>query len=176
MHKKLIILITGLSSAGKTTLGENLNKYFHDKKLNVSLLDGENIRKKLDKKFGHTLKERIVVFQKIIELAKKEQSLFDVTLICTIAHKKEMRTKARNMFSPNYLEIYLKTDIETCVKRDIKNLYSNNLNIKNDYIAGVTEPYEEDRADLILDVRNLNSDSVFKITLKEIKNRLQKLI
>ena len=53
-----LLWITGLSGAGKTTIGEEVYKMLKKKKSNTVFLDGDIVREVLGNDLGHHLKDR----------------------------------------------------------------------------------------------------------------------
>ena len=62
--------ITGLSGSGKTTLCKRLSEYLLKRHKKVIKLDGDELRKVLDKKDSHTRDERLKIAMIYARLAK----------------------------------------------------------------------------------------------------------
>ena len=63
------IWITGITASGKTTLGQSLFELLIEKGVNrLEFLDGDEIRKSLNKNYGHSLEDRQIVLEKIVEI------------------------------------------------------------------------------------------------------------
>ena len=71
------IWITGITASGKTTLGQSLYERLVEKGVSpLEFLDGDELRKNLDKTYGHSMEDRLLVLRKIVKMAKgKNQSL-----------------------------------------------------------------------------------------------------
>ena len=52
------IWITGISGAGKTTLANNINALLNSNQYKSIVLDGDEIRKKMNKDLGFSIKDR----------------------------------------------------------------------------------------------------------------------
>ena len=169
MSQKPTIWITGLSASGKSTLANNIFNYFNSF-YKIELLDAENVRNYLKNKYTHSLEDRYKVIDEIIKIANDVKHKDKIGIVASISHRKDMREKARSKLYP-YFEIYLKTDLQTCMNRDKKGLYSKNIN--KEFIAGISEPYEEDNADLMIDVRFITSKEVFEKTINIVKKFLE---
>jgi len=146
------IWITGLSASGKTTLGNGLLCAMQEEGIkNIKLLDGEELRKNFDRKYGHSLSERYAVLSKIVQIARDFNRKGFISIVCTISHKSDMRQLARKQIS-DFMEVYLKCPPEVCAQRDYKGNYERVKNTKSECFPGVSEPYEEtDNVELILD-------------------------
>lgn len=146
------IWISGVTASGKTTLGRDLYKKITNLGLeNIIHLDGDELRSKQSKVYGHSLEERMELIQKYIEIVIEENSKGKIVIISTVSHKKEMRDSARKQLE-NFMEVNLLCDSEICSNRDYKDIY-NRIDINSDEcLPGVTEPYILSKeAELILD-------------------------
>jgi adenylylsulfate kinase len=70
----------------------------------------------------------------------------------------------------NYIEVYVKCDLEECIRRDPKGLYEKaQAGIIKNY-TGISSPFEEpDNPDLILDTSKLSIDDSVDRVLKYLK-------
>ena len=91
-----------------------------------------------------------------------------LTVICAlISPYKKIRDKIKKMSKVPFYLIYLKCNLEECIRRDVKGLYKKALEGKIENFTGISQPYEEpENADLIVDtlVKNKNQ------SIKEILN------
>jgi len=141
-----------VTASGKTTLGKLL---FEDLKKNgiknIKFFDGEDLRKKLNKNYGHLLAERFELINEYIKIVKEEIESGYTIIISTVSHKQKMRDLARGQLK-HFLEVNLLCSPETCAIRDYKNVYKKIKKNSNECLPGVTEPYEiSDNAELIID-------------------------
>ena len=138
--------LTGLSGAGKTTIGKLLYQKLRAQQDNVVFLDGDQLRQVFGDDLGYTPEQRLKSAMRNARLCKL---LFDQGLdvvCCTISMFDSVRDWNRTHI-PGYCEIYLKASMETLRRRDQKGLYSQG---END-VAGVHFAIEEPKApDLIL--------------------------
>ena len=151
-NKIATIWISGVTASGKTTLGkllyEDLN---YSKIVNVKFLDGEDLRKIQNKKFGYSAEERFNALKNYINIVENENKKGNIVIISTVSHRKKMREFARDRLI-NFFEVNLLCPPETCAIRDYKNIYNRIGKNSNECLPGVTEPYEiSDQANLILD-------------------------
>lgn len=116
-----IIWLTGLSGAGKTTLGNKIKNSIKDKK-KCLIVDGDKFREK-SKQFSFTKKNIIKNNLKIINFCKKKFNKYEYILVSVISPLKKTRKFAYKTFKDNYFEIYVFANMKTLIKRDTKGLY-----------------------------------------------------
>lgn len=115
--------ITGLSGAGKTTIGNRLYYELRKEKDNVILLDGDILKKIVADDLGYTAEDRK---KKAIKYAMMCKMLTDqgmIVICCTIAMYDEVRNWNRKN-NKGYVEIFLDVDIDILKRRDQKGMYS----------------------------------------------------
>lgn len=135
-QKGILYWITGLSGAGKTTIGTRLYYELRKKQDNVVLLDGDALKKIVDNKGGYSEEERK---ERAIQYAMICKMLTDqgmIVICCTIAMYNEVREWNRKN-NKGYVEIFLDVPMEILVRRDQKSIYSQYRNGKINNIVGV---------------------------------------
>lgn len=136
-NKGTVYFFTGLSGAGKTTIGGLFYRRLKAKKPTVFLLDGDAFRKNLCADLGYSNEDRLKSAYRGFGMSKMlaEQG-FDV-VNCGIAMFSEIRGWNREHIE-NYKEIYIKVSKETLMKRDQKGLYSAGKSV-----VGIDLPFDE---------------------------------
>lgn len=138
MEKGTVYFFTGLSGAGKTTIGGLFYRRLKSKKPNVFLYDGDQMRPILFEGVGYTMEERRRACLRGFGLCKAIADQGIDVVVCAIAMHTEARTWNRaNM--EKYKEIYLKVRKETLFQRDQKGMYTSGA--KN--LIGVDLPFDE---------------------------------
>lgn len=132
---------TGLSGAGKTTIGKLF--FLRQKKKHKSIfLDGDELRKIFGDKFGYSITDRKYLafcYSKLCQMLSSQG--FDV-ICCTISMFNDVR-KYNKLHLKNYKEVYIKVSKEILMKRNQKKLYKyNNKNIVKD-VVGMNQKFEE---------------------------------
>lgn len=138
--------LTGLSGAGKTTIGKLLYEKLRENRSNVVFLDGDTLRQVFGDDLGYTRQDRLKSAMRNARLCKLlcEQGI-DV-VCCTISMFDSVRAWNRESIS-GYVEVYIKVSMETLRQRDQKGLYSNSDGV----VAGVDFTIEEPKQpDIIL--------------------------
>ncbi|MDC0092771.1 adenylyl-sulfate kinase [Alphaproteobacteria bacterium] len=160
--KSNLYWITGLSGAGKTTIGTLFYSYLQKIKKNVIYLDGDNLREIFGVTQEYSLSDRKTLAMRYSRLCKMltEQDM-DV-VICTISMFNEVRKWNRENIS-NYKEIYIKVPMKILIDRDQKQLYSRALRGEIKDVMGVdVEVDEPDNPDII--INNDGSSTPEKMT------------
>lgn len=149
--------LTGLPASGKSTIAEALGNKLNKLNIPFYIIDGDNIRSTLNKDLGFTKEDRIENNRRIAYLAKILLDSGVLPIVATVSPNQSSRSFARSLFDDNeFALIYINTSLETCIKRDPKNLYSNkNKKVKN--ITGLHTNYDiPSDADLVLRTEELS--------------------
>lgn len=117
-----VLWMTGPSGAGKTTIATQLYDKIEQFGYHVCLIDGDEYRKFFGDSLGYTEQDRILNQKSISFTAYESAKSFDVVIVASLSPYAKMRSFARERIS-NFHEIYLKCSLETCKKRDPKELY-----------------------------------------------------
>jgi adenylylsulfate kinase len=152
-----VIWMTGLSGAGKTTIALGLEKELFNMGFFVRLLDGDDVRTKLNKGLTFSPEDRTENIRRIAEVNRLFVDTGIITINCFISPTHEIRHMAREIIGPeNFLEIYINASLEECEKRDIKGLYAKARAGLIKEFTGIDAPYEvPSHADLIIDTDSL---------------------
>lgn len=151
VQKGIVYWITGLSGAGKTTIGKEFYNQLHRKKNNVVFFDGDTLREVFGGDLGYSKEERRKCAMRYSRLCKllSEQGI-DV-ICCTISMFDDVRNWNREHIE-NYKEIYVRVPIEVLKTRNQKGLYSGIADGTSEDVVGMDLQLELPRhPDLILD-------------------------
>jgi adenylylsulfate kinase len=142
-QKAVVLWMTGLSGAGKTTLAENLEKELFARGYLAQILDGDNLRSGLNINLGFSESDREENIRRIAEVSKL---FLDCGIICInsfISPTNKIRQMAREIIgSENFIEIFLNASLEVCETRDVKGLYKDARAGKIKSFTGIDSPYE----------------------------------
>lgn len=163
MRKGILYWITGLSGAGKTTIGNRLYYEMRTKNDNTIILDGDILKKIAGTDLGYKREERLERAYRYCALCKLLTDQGINVIICTIAMFDEIRNWNRNHIE-KYVEIFLDVNLEILMARNRKGLYSQtSVNI-----AGIDVEIEYPKNPDII-IKNDGSVSVKK-SVQEILN------
>ncbi|MCM1086864.1 MAG: adenylyl-sulfate kinase [Muribaculaceae bacterium] len=132
MNKGILYWLTGLSGAGKTTIGNRLYYSMKSQKQNTVILDGDILKKIAGKDLGYNREERLERAYRYCSLCKLLTDQGINVIICTIAMFDEIREWNRDNIE-NYVEVFVDVEMEVLKLRNRKGLYSR----VNGNIAGV---------------------------------------
>lgn len=144
-NKGTVYFFTGLSGAGKTTIGGLFCRRLKATKPNVVYLDGDEIRVAFGEDVGYTHEERLRWAGRIFRVCKLLSDQGIDVVCCSIAMFDSVRQWNREHIE-NYKEIYVRVKKETLLARNQKGLYSTGKNV-----VGVDLPFDEPKTpDLII--------------------------
>jgi adenylyl-sulfate kinase len=135
------IWLTGLPSAGKTTIAKALTPKLKAQGWEVELLDGDEIRMGLSSDLGFDRKAREMHAGRVTFVAKVLARNGVIPIIALISPYRSSRAKARDQIG-HFVEVYVTTPIEVCETRDVKGLYKKAREGKITEFTGVDDPYE----------------------------------
>ncbi|MEZ5690035.1 MAG: adenylyl-sulfate kinase [Rickettsiales bacterium] len=172
-HMGGILWFSGLSGSGKSTIAKMLQKRLFDKGYQVFVLDGDNIRKGLNRDLGFSVQDRAENLRRVAEVAALFAKSGVIVISAFISPTRESRTAARSI-APNYFHnIHIKASLETCEKRDVKGLYAKARAGEIAEFTGISAPYEEPSSpDLVLDTENLSVEACVEQLLKYVDAQL----
>jgi adenylylsulfate kinase len=141
---------TGLSGAGKTTVGEIVEKELKERGLRVEVLDGDIVRTNLSKGLGFSREDRNINVLRIGFVANLLTRNGVAVIVSAISPYKEARDQVRRRII-DFVEVFVDVPLEVAAERDVKGLYKKAFAGEIKQFTGVSDPYEPPVApDLIL--------------------------
>ncbi len=151
MKKGTLYWITGLSGAGKTTIGNALYYKLKETQSNLVILDGDILKGLLGGTPGYSTEDRKNRARCYSNICKTLTDQGITVVICTIAMYENVRQWNRQNIE-NYVEVFLRVDQDVLVERDRKGLYSEQAEGKLRNLAGVDQAVEfPEHPDIIID-------------------------
>lgn len=171
MTRGVLYWITGLSGAGKTTIGNYLYYSLKQQQDNVILLDGDVLKNIVSDHPTYTDEDRRSRAMKYARLCKTLTDQGLVVICCTIAMYQNVRDWNREN-NRGYVEVFLDVPMDVLKARDQKNMYSAQAAGQLSDLAGVDLKVEfPQHPDLIL--KNDGSMSVKECVRKILDCRVQ---
>ncbi len=169
------IWFTGLSASGKTTISKCLEKKLIEHlESRLQIIDGEYMRKTINKDLGYTREQRNVATERIAYVAKILNDNGIICIVSNISQDKEIRAHIRNIIE-DFVLVYVDTPIEVCAQRCYKGHYKKAMNGDIKDFVGITEEYEKpDDAEIIIDTLSTNPEKAADIIINHLK-KMEKL-
>jgi adenylylsulfate kinase len=139
------VWLTGLPSAGKTTIASTLAERLHGQGRRTEVLDGDEIREFLSAGLGFSREDRHTNVQRIgfvAELLASHGVLVLVPVIAPYADSREAVRKRHQTQGTGYVEVHVATPLDVCAVRDVKGLYAKQAAGELTGLTGVDDPYE----------------------------------
>ena len=137
------VWLTGLPSAGKTTLATALSKQLTGE---VEVLDGDVVRTNLSKGLGFSKEDRDINIRRIGFVCDLLSRNGVIAISAAISPYRAIRSEVRELIESNsdgFVEVYTRCSLNELVKRDVKGLYRKALSGEIQNFTGVSDPYEE---------------------------------
>jgi len=140
------VWLTGLSGSGKSTIAVALERMLIESGRAAYLLDGDNLRHGLNGDLGFDRASRDENVRRMAHVARLIADAGLVAIAPLISPYIEGRAFARRIHEEAglpFLEVYVRTPIEECERRDPKGLYAKARAGVLTGFTGVDDPYEE---------------------------------
>ena len=155
-RRGLTVWFTGLSSAGKTTIGQAVYEALTSDALKsdalqsgapqnrvrqLEWLDGDAVRQQLSKDLGYSKEDRNENIRRIGELAEQLTRRGAIVLVSAISPYRAARDEQRRRIG-NFLEVWVHAPLEVCESRDRKGIYRRARAGELRNVTGIDDPYE----------------------------------
>ena len=140
-----VLWFTGLSAAGKTTVGSLVARELEERGLTVEVLDGDVIRTHLSHGLGYSKEDRDTNIRRIGWVSSRLARAGAAVVVSAISPYEEARRRARALVEEHapFVEIHVATPLEVCAERDPKGLNAKARAGELENFTGVSDPYEE---------------------------------
>lgn len=139
------VWLTGLPSAGKSTIAHAVAAELQAGGHRVQVLDGDEVRPHLSAGLGYTREERDVNVRRIGWVARLLASHGVVVLVPVIAPYADARRAVRDDHEAagvGFAEVFVSTSLTVSESRDVKGLYAKARAGELAGLTGVDDPYE----------------------------------
>lgn len=172
-QRGVVAWLTGLSGAGKSTLARAAERALHDAGRYCVVLDGDEIRRGLNRGLGYTEEDRAENIRRIAEVARLLLDAGAIVIVAVISPGREMRRVARQIVGEgDFVEVFVRCPVEVCRARDVKGLYAHAEAGQVAQFTGVTAPYEEPESPaLVIDTASMPVEASSRVLLEQVRIR-----
>jgi bifunctional enzyme CysN/CysC len=143
LQKPFCLWLTGLSGAGKSTIASFLERQLFLSGRHTYVLDGDNIRRGLNRDLGFSEVDRVENMRRAMEVARLFVDAGLVVIVAFISPYRAERELARSRFEPGeFVEIHIDASLEECERRDPKGLYAKARRGELVNFTGIDSVYE----------------------------------
>lgn len=164
---KTTLWFTGLPCAGKTTLAKKLKKELNNRGYNIIHLDGDDLRSTLNEDLGFSEEDRMENLRRSAHVAKLFNQNGIFVIASFVSPTNDLRKMVRKIIG-NFKLVYVKCDLSVCEQRDTKGMYKRAHLGEIAEFTGISAPFEEPDADIVIDTQTRNVEEC----VKEILNKL----
>jgi len=144
--KGATIWLTGLPGAGKSTIGEELERRLIAAGRPAYMLDGENMRHGISADLGFSPGDRHEHARRVAAVARILADNGTVAIVALVSPMAADRAAARDLHEQadlDFLEVWVDTPLDVCERRDPAGLYRRAYAGELTNFTGVDGPYEE---------------------------------
>ena len=170
--KGAVVLFTGLSGSGKSTVAAALAELLRDEGARgVALLDGDAMRRSISAGLGFDRASRNTNVQRLGVVAAEAARAGGIAIAAPIAPFAEGRALAREAAAGlPFLLVYINTPLEVCEQRDRKGLYAKARAGEIAEFTGISSPYEAPvEADLVIDASTVSAYDAAELVKERLK-------
>ena len=142
-HSGCVLWLTGLSSAGKSTIATELERELFNLGRHVYVLDGDNIRHGLCSDLGFSPDDRAQNIRRVGEVAKLFADAGVICITAFISPYRQDRDSVRSLLpAGRFVEVFVNAPLAVCEQRDPKGLYAKARAKEIAEFTGISAPYE----------------------------------
>ena len=148
----VLIWLTGLPSAGKSTVAFTTEHALAERGRLAYVLDGDNVRHGLNKNLGFSAEDRAENIRRIGEVGKLFADAGFITLSSFVSPYRVDRDGVRELMAEgDFIEVFIDTPLQLCENRDPKGLYRKARAGEISNFTGISDPYEApERPELVI--------------------------
>ncbi|HVX52558.1 MAG TPA: adenylyl-sulfate kinase [Chitinophagaceae bacterium] len=173
-HRAACLWFTGLSGSGKSTVANIVEQQLFAGGINTYILDGDNIRRGLNKDLNFSEQGRVENIRRIGEVAKLMCDAGIVVLAAFVSPFIKDRQLLRELMQDKFIEIFVDAPLEVCEQRDVKGLYKKARTGEISNFTGISSPFEVPRnPDVHIHTDRYTVDDSAKIVINTIMPKLK---
>lgn len=162
----ITLWFTGLSGSGKSTVAIALEHTLINAGVPCYRLDGDNIRRGLNKNLGFSAEDRAENIRRISEVCVLFNDAGIVTLSSFISPYKKDRDACRELHKAaglEFAEVFVDTPLDVCEGRDPHGLYKKARAGELKGFTGIDDPYEApEKPEIVLPTHKLSVEASVK--------------
>ncbi len=142
-HRGLVIWLTGLSGAGKTTIATELERKLFQERHHTYLLDGDILRRGLCSDLNFSAQSRTENIRRAGEVAALFADAGCIVIAAFISPLRADRERVRRVLpAGRFIEVFVNAPLAVCEQRDVKGLYVKARAGEIKDFTGISAPYE----------------------------------
>jgi len=172
----LIIQLTGLSGAGKTTISNYAKQKLEEQAIAVEIIDGDTYRKTLCADLGFSHEDRCENIRRLAKAAHSFTGIRDAAIIAAINPFEKIREELRTKYAIK--TVWINCNVDVLIERDTKGLYKRAL-LPGDHpdklhnLTGINDGYDQPlNCDLIINTHaettEQSGDALYSFILAKI--------
>ena len=169
------VWLTGLPSAGKSTIAAGVADRLRSVRCGVEVLDGDMIRTNLSVGLGYSAEDRATNIRRIGFVAGLLARHGVIVLVAAIAPHAAVRDQVRAQHDEHgvaFVEVHVSTPLEVTEVRDVKGLYARQRAGEISGLTGVDDEYEVPAApDLVIPTHEHTVDDSVAVLVEHLVAR-----
>jgi bifunctional enzyme CysN/CysC len=172
-HEAVILWFTGLSGSGKSTIANIVERELHARGAHTYLLDGDNVRHGLNRDLGFTDADRVENIRRVGEVAKLFVDGGAIVLCSFISPFRAERRMVRELVEEReFVEIFVDTPLEECIRRDPKGLYARAQAGQIRNFTGIDSAYEvPESPEIVVRTLGTTAEEAARLIMEELGRR-----
>jgi bifunctional enzyme CysN/CysC len=156
-HEGAVFWLTGLPSAGKSTIAMAVQRMLFERGRHVYVLDGDLLRTTLNVDLGFSGEDRAENVRRTAAVAGMFADAGFIVICALISPFAADRALAREVCPSGFYEVYVACDVATAEHRDVKGHYKRARLGELPHFTGVSSPYEiPEHPDAVIDTASQN--------------------
>ncbi len=169
----IIVWITGLSGAGKTTVATRLCVELVSRGFDADVLDGDVMRHHISRGLDFSREGREENIRRIGFVAELLARHGVIPIVSAISPYRAVRDEVRTASAGRFFEVYMSTPLEVCEKRDPKGLYRRARAGELRQFTGIDDPYEPPLTpEIVCSTEDATVDDIVSAILQALLRRL----